>query len=207
MKITKTASKFIFIFILLLSMPALSDSINYRNDIKTMHFNDLFSRMIDRPLRIDYDETTKQFDFYIKEAIYLTGFTITREEADKIISLIEKYEEWNTKAKEMSVTIDKEIGKFKPKNTFWSINSGDWSIGKEAEITISFFSQNKDRHQIVFSFPRLESIKNKHIKHKPEESYFDYDEAIKLKESLSDTAVTEFIVKAKEKAAIEAQFK
>lgn len=194
--------------ILMLIIPCISqaEAIKYRSDIKPKYYYDVWKRQYDMATRIDYDKEKKTFDFYIKENMYLTGFTISRKQADSLIALIDKYKEWNLKASKKGVTLEKEIGKYEVSSTFWKIGNGDWSFGYGVKPSVTFFSQTEQIHQLVISFPKFNSKYNEYSNHKPETIYFGYKEAMKLREALTDSAIQAFLKKAKKQAEIDAEF-
>ena len=191
---------------LIISGVSLADTIKYRSDITPKYYNDVWKRQYDMATRIDYDQEKDAFDFYIKENLYLTGFTLSRKEADSLIALIDKYKEWNLKASKKGVTLEKEIGKFESEGTFWKIGNGDWSFGYGVNITAIFFSQSEKIHQLVISFPKFKSKYNEYLSHKPETIYFGFKEAMKLREALTEESVQSFLKKAKKQAEIDAEF-
>ncbi len=192
----------------MLVIPCLSqaEAIQYRNDIKPKYYNDVWKRQYDMAARIDYDQEKKTFDFYIKENMYVTGFTLSRGQADTLIALIDKYKAWNLKASKKGVTLEKEIGKFETSGTFWKIGKGDWSFGYGVKSSATFFSQTKQTHQLVIFFPKFKSKYNEYSNHKPETIYFGFKEAMKLREALTDKSVQSFLKKAKKQAEIDAEF-
>jgi len=185
---------------------AQAEAIKYRSDIKPKYYNDVWERQFDVATRIDYDPEEKQFDFYIKGTLYLTGFSLTREQADSLIAAIEKYKEWNLKASKKGVTLEKEINKVMSSRTFWKIGNGDWKLGWGANLAIYFLSQSEQKHQLVIVFPKFKAKYNDYSTHRPETLYFNYDEAMRLKEALTEKAISIFIEKAKKQAEIEAEF-
>ncbi|MBZ0190101.1 MAG: hypothetical protein K8F34_00245 [Candidatus Kuenenia stuttgartiensis] len=183
-----------------------AEYLQYRSDIRPKYYNDVWQNQSELATRIDYDPDKNQFAFYIKENLYLTSFKLSREQADSLIAAIDKYKEWNLKASKNGVTLEKEISKVEVSNTSWKLGD-DWDFGGKSILIISFFSQSKQRHQLVVSFLKWIDRFNEFSTHTPETLYFDYDEAIKLKNALSEKAIPEFLEKAKKQAEIEAEFK
>lgn len=195
-----------FILLSVLSSPSLAEAIKYKYDIRPNHYNDVWEKQIETTTRLDYDPKKDSFDFYIKETLYLTGFTISREQADLLIESIEKYKKWNLKASKKGVTLEKKISTVPTSDTFWKIGNGDWDFGLGADLTMHFFSLSTQKHQLVILFPKFQSKYNQYSDHRPEALYFDYGEAMKFKKSLSRESVLKFASKAKKQAEISAEF-
>lgn len=199
--------KYFYLFLMfIVSTTSQADAIKYTSEIVPKYYNDVWKQQYDMAMRIDYDEQKKSFDFYIQENLYLTGFTLTRDQADSLITLIDKYKEWNLKASKKGVTIEKEIGKFESSNTFWKIGNGDWSFGYGTDLSATFFSQTPKIHQLVVFFPKFKSKYNEYLTHKPETIYFSFEQAMKLRKALTKKSVQIFLEKAKKQAEIESEF-
>nr|WP_320049773.1 hypothetical protein [uncultured Desulfuromonas sp.] len=196
------------VILLLLVFPVMgfAESIKYRSDIKPKHYNDVWKKQYDSATRIDYDPEKDTFDFYIKESLYLVGFTLSRAQANDLIQAIDKYKEWNIKASNKGVTLEKEISQFQSSGTFWQVGNGDWSFGDGVNISTQFFSLNTKVHQLVIFFPKFVSKYNQYSSHRPDELYFSYSEALKLRDALKPEEVSKFMVKAKKQAEIDAEF-
>lgn len=194
------------LLILMLPVTAFGEAIKYRSDIKPKHYNEVWKKQYESATRIDYDPEKDSFDFYIKENLYLIGFTLTRAQADDLVKAIEKYKEWNIKASRKGVTLEKEIAQLSTSGTFWKIGNGDWSFGNGVNVSAQFFSQNTKTHQLVIFFPKFVGKYNKYSSHRPEELYFGYKEALKLRNALTSEAVSKFMVQAKKQAEIDAEF-
>lgn len=192
--------------IFIISTASYAETIKYRDDIKPKHHNSVWKKQYAAATRIDYDPEKDTFDFYIKESLYLVGFRISRDQADTLIASIDKYKEWNLKASKKGVTLEKEIGLVSVSGTFWKVGNGDWSFGNSTNITMQFFSQTTQKHQLVVLFPKFTGKHNEYSSHKPDELYFDFKEAMKLRNSLTEEAISTFLVKAKKQAEIDAEF-
>jgi len=189
----------------ILSAGAYADSKKYRNDINPKRYNSVWEKQFETASRLDYDPEKKTFDFYVKESLFLSGFTMTRENADQLIKAIEKYEEWNKKAIEKEVTLEKDISEISLKDIFWQ-SGDDWRFSGKTQTTASFFSQSKTRHQFILMFPKVTDKYNKYSDHKPDIIYFDFAEAVKFKEALKEESIKAFLKKTEEQAKIDAEF-
>lgn len=196
------------VILLLLTFPILgfAKPITYRSDIKPKHYNEVWKKQKDATTRIDYDPERDTFDFYIKETLYVVGLTLSRAQANDLIQAIDKYEEWNIKASKKGVTLQKEISQLQSSEFFWRAGKGDWNFGDGSNISTEFFSQNTKKHQLVIFFPKFVSKHNQFLSHRPEELYFNYKEALKLRDALKSEEISKFMVKAKKQAEINAEF-
>ncbi|WP_444919339.1 hypothetical protein ACJJID_00100 (plasmid) [Microbulbifer sp. CnH-101-G] len=188
------------------SVSAFAESLTYRDDIKPMTYNDILKKQLVTGTRVDYDPEKDQFEFYIKQGISLVGFKLSRNQADSLIETIDKYQAWDQKAKKKAVTLEKEIAQVPTGEVYWRFGNGDWSFGPDANLRMVFFSQNTERHQLVMQFSKFVSSRNSYLGHNPQALYFDYDEALKLRDSLKKESVAQFIIQAKNQAAIDAEF-
>ncbi|WP_156878990.1 hypothetical protein [Oceanobacter kriegii] len=191
---------------LVVSGASFGEAIQYTSEITPKYFNDVWKKQYDMATRIDYDLERKIFDFYIKENLYLTGFTITRDQANSLIEAIDKYKEWNLKASSKKVMLEKEISKVNTYQTFWKVGNGDWNFGYGVSLSVIFFSQSDEIHQLVVSFPKFKNKYNEYSSHNPETIYLGYKEAMKLRDALTEKAVLGFIEKSKKQALIESEF-
>lgn len=199
--------KVIFSVLFLLgSFSTTANSLTYRNDINPKYYNDVWKKQFESSARIDYDPERDEYDFYIKQNLYLVGFTIPRPQADELIEAIDKYKAWREKAINESVKLAKDIAQIEAKFSFWKAGKGEWRNGNEAQLTMHFFSRNTEIHQLVVFIEKFVDRKNSFVTHKPDELYFDYDVAMKLREALTREHTQAFLVEAKKKAEIDAAF-
>jgi hypothetical protein len=181
--------------------------LKYRDDIHPKHFNHVTKSQESIDIRIYYDKETNSFDFYVEESMYVNGFTLNRAQADVLVSLIDKYKEWNLKASKQGVTLEKEIGKLDTSATFWKIGNGDWSYGLKPTLSFGFLSQSSKTHQLVITFPRFIDGDYRDLVHIPETLYFGYSEAMDLRNSLTERNVSGFLKIREKQALIDAGFK
>lgn len=186
------------------SLPSYCEEI-YCKEITPTHFNDVWGEHIESKFQINYDEPDGEFIFYLSEAITTFAFSLTRAEADSLVSRVEKYKAWNIKASQKEVKLQKEIGTFKTKWTGWKLGD-DWSFGPGCDVSIVFFSQTEDVHQLVFVFPKVTSRSNEYDTHKAETIYFGWDDAKLLGEVLAASAVDKWLTDVKAQKALEDEF-
>lgn len=191
--------------VLLLALTPTAFAEFYRDDISPNYYNDVWKTQSKLDFDIYYDEKKDVFDFYFKEPMYLSNFNLSRGQADKLIDYLDKYKEWNIKASNKGVKLEKEIGTIYTKSTAWRLGDS-WHFGGGQAIRLSFFSQNTQKHQLVIQFPRLKDRNNSYSRHKPETLYFWYKDAMKLRKALTRAEVNRHIARTRKKEALEAEF-
>ena len=127
-------------------------------DVKGYHYNDILNNMIECNLSIKYDETNQVTYFYISETISTVAYSLSKEDVFRLNEIFEKYFEWEKKAIEMKVKLDKSIddrlfiGWFKYGN-------GDWANSKNKNcsfnalffLIICFLNINVIKQIILFN--------------------------------------------------------
>jgi len=179
--------------------------IKYRMDIVSYHYNSIWKRQFNSDMFITYVDDKNEFNFYFPDAMGQEGFTLSRTQADLFIKAIDKYKKWNIKASKKKVELEKTIQDINNVDIFWTLGD-DWNFGVARYMNISFLSQSTQHHQLCLSFPKAYNKYEDYGSHKLETIYFNYKEAVKLREALTTKAIKSFLVKAKKKAKIEAEF-
>jgi hypothetical protein len=171
------------------------------------HYNDVWKSMNDFSLDIRYDIGEDKVYIYIPEFIHTVAYELDKEDRQKLITILEKYFEWQNKAIEMEVELEKNIDDVVLKGYFKL--GDDWrsSCKKSCLIRLSFFSQNTTRHQLVFSFGKINACYNEYSDHKPDQVYMDYNDAIILKSALTQEKLQSVINEVEKKKSIEDAFK
>lgn len=200
----KTLTRVLFLVILILNCTEAKE-INYRNDINVYTYNSIWKKQLKTDMKITYDYEDKEFYFYIYKGIGVEGFALSREKVNLLIAAINKYEKWNIKASKKKVMLEKEITKFRVSNTFWK-RGDEWYFGGEGVVFISFLSQSKQKHQLVFSFAKVNGIYNEFASNRIETLYLWYNDAIKLRTALTKKEIDSFLIKAKKQESLEAEF-
>jgi len=150
------------------------------------------------------EKNTKLFSFFsFTKAMY----EFAPEERLKLKKAIDKYFEWEKKAKSKGVELKKNITNLTAKGA-WSFGD-EWSFSDFAKdaISVGFSSKSKKRHQLTLSFGKLVSRDNKYNTLRPDTLYIDYAEVKDLRHALTDKALKAAMALAKkEKEAIDADF-
>jgi hypothetical protein len=177
----------------------------YCNTIKPKQYNEVWKQQFDSEFLVRYDDRDREFLFYSNEAIAVFGFCLNSTQVDSLVSIIEKYKEWNIKASKKEVKLDKEIAKLPTKYTFCKMGD-DWSVGPSIDISVYFFSQTPKVHQLVFLFPKFTSRTNEYDTHKGETLYFNWDNALAMIEIFSDKYFGNFMINLEKQKAIDEEF-
>lgn len=194
------------ILILLQNSAALGDEETYCESIKPTQYNEIWSKHFESDFKINYDPDDDTFVFYSDETLTIFGFVIDRSQADSLMSIIDKYKDWNIKASNKKVKLEKEIASFPVKFIFWKMGD-EWSVDTSSRVSAYFFSQTDQVHQLVFIFPKAVSINNEYDTHTGEPLYFDWNNALELRRVLTRASVNNFIEEVKKQAKIESEFK
>jgi|TARA_B100001971_G_C18050446_1_gene462559 hypothetical protein len=199
-------NKFIILVFLIFSTILFADQELYQK-VTGYHFNDVWKSMSDFNLDLRYDIDEDKVYIYIPEFIYTVAYELDKEDRQKFISVLEKYFEWQQKAIEMEVKLEKNIDDVELKGYF-KLND-DWqsSCYKSCLIRFSFLSQNTTRHQLVFSFGKINACYNEYSDHKPDQVYMEYDDAVILKDALTEEKLQTVIIEVEKKKSIEDAFK
>jgi len=177
-----------------------------RTDIRPKHYNEILKNQYELSTRLEYNSNGDSFYFNIKEYGALIGFGMSREQADTVMSAIEKYIQWTEKAIKNEVTLKKQIDTINLPYSFWQVGKGDRHFSDSAVLRMYFFSQSAQTHQFVFVFPRFKDIENEYLEYTPNNLFFDYKEAVKFRDALSRSAVKKLLIEAKKQAEIEDGF-
>jgi hypothetical protein len=157
----------------------------YSDDLKASRFNEYSSRMQDSPIRINYDDEEQTFVFYIMQPMGMAAFLADSVFISELLTAAEKFDEWNTKAIEKQVKLEKDISMLKTGMALWK--SGDeWKVMYPISISTGFFSQNVNRHQFTLAFEKMVSLENQYIDFKPETLYLDHEDVLGLMKIFSE---------------------
>jgi hypothetical protein len=174
--------------------------------LKAAQYNEVWKNQFASDLLVRYDDTRGRLAFYSDETLTTFVFYLTRSEADSLARRIAKYQKWNRQATEKGVAIEKEIGTVDADFSGWRMGD-EWSVGTSFAFNVSFFSQNTKVHQMVLSFPKLQSRSNEFDTHTAETLYFGWDEAAALAKLLQPGALDAWLAKHKTQKAVEEEFK
>ena len=171
------------------------------------HYNDVWKSLRSFNLDLRYDIGDDMVYIYIQEFVQTVAFKIDKKDRQIMIARLDKYLEWQQKAIEMEVELEKNIGDIYLKG-YYELGD-DWhnSCKKSCMIRFIFKSQNTKWHQVVFSFGKIQDCNNEYSTHTPEQIYMEYKDVLILKEALTEERLKAVIKEIKKKNLIEDVFK
>ena len=171
-------------------------------------YNEMLKNFRDVEIKFKYDQSTDQILMYTYD-FRTTVHILNKEDREIFISMFDKYIEWNEKAISKEVTLEKTIEiDLVVRGVFKSVDDWHWSCERPSNsIVAGFFSQNTKRHQLVLSFGKIQSCSNKYIDHKPDQLYVDYEEALIIKQLLTQDSLDKAIQEFEKQKSIEDDFK
>jgi hypothetical protein len=170
--------------------------------VKYYEYNSMLETIIESKTKIAYD-TKDKIVYIVLSDILGTSFVGTKENY-LIISNINKYLEWNTKAIQKGVKIEKTISSIKM-NMYWPL--GDTYYNAVCNVEFRFLSQNNNIHMLCLIFPKVVSAKNKYMSHKAETMYFTKSQAMALKNIISIKNINKMLLENSKNSKIQEDFK
>ena len=145
----------------------------------------------------------------LEKWVQITAHLLNKEHRKILISIVDKYLEWNEKAISKEVTLEKIIEiDLVVRGVYKSLDEWYWSCNKPSSLIIpSFLSQNTKRHQLILSFGKIQSCSNEYMDHKPDQLYIDYEEALIIKQLLTQESIDKTIQEYEKQKSIEDDFK
>ena len=179
--------KYTFLMIFLLfSFTAFSNYKVYDSSIQVKEYNEVWGMEQSRDFHIYYNKADSKFAISSDDIMHNLFFSFTWENVESLKLLLLKYQEWEAKAQEMDVTLNKEIGEWKVGPVLFGMGNLDSST-TWINIKITFISKTSNDHRIVMSYPVLRDLRysfyrNEYISlsYKPEKMYLDKDNVKKL---------------------------
>ena len=172
--------KYTFLMIFLLfSFTAFSNYKVYDSSIQVKEYNEVWGMEQSRDFHIYYNKADSKFAISSDDIMHNLFFSFTWENVESLKLLLLKYQEWEAKAQEMDVTLNKEIGKWNVGPILFGMGDLD-SVQRSMNIKITFISKTSNNHRIVMSYPELQDLNNEWITYKPEKMYLDKDNVKKL---------------------------
>lgn len=196
---------FVLMSILLLASATNAKEYQVKKGLKANIWNDLLGGMNQQGMHLSYDTEIRQFLWYIDYTMLPIVVLLSDDVRDSTLEYISKYKEWNKKASQKGVKVDKEIGTLPP-TTVWFKYGDVWHPDISAKIQIKFFSQSTQRHQLIVSLGTLESSYNEFISHQPDTLYLWWKDVIAFEKAIGDSAYREYLEEVKRKQSIEEDF-
>lgn len=196
---------FSLIFLLFFSI-AISKEYKVESGLKANIYNDILGGFVDQNMHLSYDTEDKKFLLYIDYMIWPIAIEFTDTLRITLLTYIEKYKEWNKKASQKGVKLEKEIGVL-PQTTVWFKSGDSWEIDFSVVIHVKFFSQSTQKHQLIIYLETLTSADNKYITNQPEALYFWWKNVVAFEKAIIDESIEVYINEVQEKQNIEEEFK
>ena len=198
---------FVFLLATELTVYAHSDEVKV-GEGHLWKYNSLIKRQLKSEYVLNYDTENKQAYFIIEGGGLATFFVsaIKDEQRVKLLSYLDKYQDWNKKAMSEGVTLEKEIGSFNARG-MWMVNKDMMNDSDGHDVSASFFSQNKSTHQFVLQFQKYTSSTNQFETEQPDDLYFSYSQAKDFEKLLTDESIQVAIKKAAKGKKITDEFK
>lgn len=199
--------KNIFIVSLLFLSFMFSEQVEH-GSVEVKRWNDIWETMGDIELNFKYDKSEDKIYMYTY-GYSTVAHLLNKEDRGILISIVDKYIEWNEKAISKEVTLNKRIEiDLVVRGVFKSLDDWHWSCKKPSNsIVAKFFSQNTKRHQLLLSFGEIQSCSNDYMDHKPDQLYIDYEEALIIKQLLTQGSLDKTIQEFEKQKSIEDDFK
>ena len=162
------------------------------NDSLTMRsWNSFWQNFSKGRMGIRYNVQDNQYYLILsshsKVAAYLDDETV-----DFLLKGIEKYKEWNRKASNKNVEIDKSIDVLGGSYIFKMFN--DWYPSKPTNMRLRFFSQSGQKHDLIITFDNLRSEYNEYMEKDSSDVQYhlNWRQAIALEKALSEESFNRY---------------
>ena len=187
------------------------------NDIKFLagefdglFFDDKLKAFNTEPVMLLYTKVEDKLtlDLIFNNDSYIYFITLSDEERKLLLTAIVKYKQWNKIAIDNQAEVDKKIDAFDIASVFWRLqNQNSGYMGTNIGMHMKFFSQAKERHQLVIYFDEVVSDRNQFITTSVPTLYLDNDEILKLEELLKDSYINSVLqAELEKKKAIDILF-
>lgn len=199
---------FLFLMLCSLFFIGLLDAKEYkvRKGLKANIYNDILGGFVDQKMHLSYDTEDDEFLLYVDYMIWPIAIQFTDTLRTTLLTYIQKYKEWNKKATEKGVELEKEIG-ILPLTKIWFKSGDTWARDNSAEIHTKFFSQSAKKHQLIIYFEILSSVYNEYNTHRPDALYFWWKDVIAFEKAINDRSYQKYIEEIEKKKSIEDEFK
>ncbi len=156
----------------------------------------MWKKIFDKQIKVTYTKEDKQSNIYFEDTLGVSTLCLVPDERiEKLISYIDKFEEWKKKAAAERSSWRREIGTVKVEKTFFRIEDNLHS-GYPAEFSTSFFTQPNRTYQFVMNFGSIQADDNQFMTHKDlNDRYMSSAQAKKLKDSLTSAAIEKAVAK------------
>jgi hypothetical protein len=149
-------------------------------------YNKVYNKQFPRKVQISCQPKHNLITIYFEDYLNLVRIEIMNKDRLLLIDYIDKYLSWHKQAIKNKEKLQKNIGEFEYYLSWYIVDTWHYesTFVKGSIGTLTFFSQNIKKHQLVFSFSKSYDKHNKYITKKPETLYFNYNDIIKLRRTL-----------------------
>ena len=165
----------------------------------------MLKQFFDSDVIVRFDNAKSETSIYFDDTICKPSFTLDSEKMLEFNSLLDKYFEWNKKATEKGVKIEKEIGRFTT-NCYFKYGD-EWYGPSTAEVVLTFFSRSENQHELVVEITKLYSPTNNYITCAPSAQYFIFKSVKILRKFNSIDFIQKKVKENDKQKSIESEFK
>jgi hypothetical protein len=206
-------------FIVVLILISINNSVAFdyevKRGLKFNVWNEIWKTMRERELavRYDIDKDIVSLRFDLGECVEIK---MNKSKRDELFAIIAKYKEWNKKASQKKVKLEKEIDHLTNCDIFFKF-AGEWREVKKKYFTQSatdffpavrflFFSQTPERHQLVIDFGELIDSESEYYNFKTEPIYLWWNEVIAVENALNENSIEKYKKQILKQVEIEESF-
>lgn len=197
------------IFILLITFSCFS-KVAEIGTLKSSVINTLLKRVVDVDTTFFSDsssiekDTFKVFKLGFNKPLGMQVLQLKKSELNSLRMALLKFQEWEKKAIQKGVTLEKKITDIRLK-TMFTVGS-KLHLSDKKNISLIFRSLNKKVHVLMIQVPELTSRNNQFIKSDLEMYMFKSDNVKDLIKTISDKNIKNVIKSIKEKQKIAEDF-
>lgn len=154
-------------------------------------YNDILKQFLERTCYINLDIKNEELGIYQTDGIYYYIIYFTDSERKELIDSLDKYLKWEEIAVKKKEKVEKEIGTVNS-TVRWGIQNQSYGSTEYGDITVTFFSQNIYRHQLILYYPRF---KSDYGAFNSPPMYLEKEDVKKLHNLLQDQSINKSILK------------
>lgn len=168
-------------------------------------YNEFADSYMNKSLTVCHDGENEKTALYWNQ---FPRFAAVMDDADRegLVELLKKFLEWEKKAITKQVKIKKDIGTLEFLLGF--VSDEKWHISPaKVPVSFTFFSVDKDSHELLITFDKIQSRQNEFLSHTPEKMFIDSKNVSLLVKYLSDTEIQKALKKYQKRKENEEDFK
>lgn len=169
-------------------------------------YNDVWKNLDQKQIAFKYDDEADDFYLQVPGMFETAWIIIHPHQLDSLRAVLKKYFEWEQKAVENAVKIEKDIPDSRiMTDVTWKFGD-DWYHGKTLFLYFRFLSQSVTRHQLIIRSDKVNSTSNQFIDYKLETLYLDKDQVLGLAEGIRQDFIDQKIEEHNKKKKVEDMF-